>query len=518
MNGLPSVAIVIPSWNGVAHLPDCLDSIEELDYPRDRIEVVVVDNGSTDGSSALIEESYPQVHVVALDENRGFAEACNEGARRATSECVALLNNDMRVEPGWLRGLVAGYEPDAGYVCVAGVILDWDGERIDFAGGWVNFHAAAGNEHFHAPLNEALIEDGRDLPFACGGSMLIAQDVFLELGGFDPAYFAFYEDVDLGWRLWLAGYKVRLSGASRCFHRHHSTGASIPSDRQMLLLERNALWTLIKNVDDENLAPLVASALFLVVMRGVLASPSPRFDAVAEVVADLPQLLERRSDVQRRRKRSDTEIFDLFGRPFAPLLETEPYVEASVAVRTLFGLDRLFTRQRATRVLVVGSGDSARLPEMARFLSDLSDVAVLAPGRSADVLEELLTESDLVLVGATTPHARTIAEKTAGLLVVDLADGTDVESPELRQRADVLLSPEDGLQALRDLVREPWRRRRGTAEVPVPEDLQQLLRHRRERRAANRPAGRFARAMSRAIPTRFEDSVRRLVGRSRLTA
>ncbi len=358
---------MIPNWNGAQHIPHCLASVGTLDYPSERLEVIVVDNGSTDESRALIDRSHPSVRLIVNTENLGFAAACNVGAEAAASDCVAFLNNDMRVDREWLRELVAGYDRTAGYVCVGGVILDWKGDHLDFGGGWVNFHGYAGQSHFGAPLDETRIEDGRDLPFACGGSMLVDRAVLLELGGFDPAYFAFFEDVDFGWRLWLSGYKVRLAGGARSFHRHHGTASAIPPHQRELLYERNALFTLIKNVSDDNLATLLAPALFLLLKRCQLGIESARtsfalgapenaartetvakaglapLHAVSDVLEGLPLLLERRREVQRMRKRDDEKFFALFGRPFAPVADDEGYLEASAALRGLFDLDELFS-------------------------------------------------------------------------------------------------------------------------------------------------------------------------------
>jgi GT2 family glycosyltransferase len=355
----PTVSIVIPNWNGAAHLRNCLDSLETLEYLHERVETIIVDNGSEDESRALVEDGYPGVRLIELDENVGFAAACNAGARAASHDCIAFLNNDMRVEPRWLTALVDRYDPRAGYVCVAGVILDWEGERIDFAGGWVNFHGFAGQMHQGKALDERLIEDGSDLLFACGGSMLIDRKVFLGLGGFDPAYFAYFEDVDLGWRLWLSGYKVRLAGLARTFHRSHGSG--LPLHRRLFLCERNALFTLIKNLDDRNLPQLLTAALFLLVKRSALRMESDREEgrasltAAAEVLANLTEVLERRREVQARRTREDREVFELFRWPFARITGDVDYAKATEDLRTAFRLDELFAprvlraRHRLTR-------------------------------------------------------------------------------------------------------------------------------------------------------------------------
>jgi GT2 family glycosyltransferase len=575
MNDVPSVSVVIPNWNGAAHLPDCLDSLQSLAYPHERLEIIVVDNGSTDESVALVEQRSPRVRVLAHPENLGFAAASNSGAHAAIGDYVAFLNNDMRVDREWARQLVDAVDPSAGYVCVGGVILDWEGERIDFVDGWVNFHGFAGQEHFRQPVDERLIEDRRDLLFACGGSMLISRDVFLKLGGFDPGYFAFFEDVDLGWRLWLAGYRVRLAAQSRSFHRHHGTGSALPSHQRALLYERNALITLLKNVGDENLARVLSSALLVLTQRSLVYSGSPRsaftlgslddastelvertsiapLHAVSDVIADLEGILERRSGVQRGRKRSDSEIFALFNHPYAPISYAEKYLEASLKVRHALRLDRLFPRQRATHVLTISEYNSDRMAEITRNAASLTR-ATFTSAEDEHVLKELLAESDLVIVSGTTKNDDPIAEGALGLLAVDLDQGDGAVSSSLLERADVFLSasaaaceraermlravgrPEasgspvvmivprggDQLTPLRVLVESPWqwqRNRGGATEMAVSEDLQQLLRLWRERYRGGGKVRRSLRALLRFMPPGVVSSVRGLLRRPRVTA
>lgn len=340
---MPSVSLIVPTVDGAAHLPTLLDSVAALDYPRRRLETIVVDNGSRDGSFELLRGRYPWVRVLPQDENLGFAEAVNVAARTSGAECIALANNDMRLHPGWLQELVRVYED--GTRCVAGVILDWDGERVQFADGIVNFHGAAAQVPFGERLEDVEIEDGRELPFACGGSMLIDRKLFLDLGGFDAAFFAYFEDVDLGWRLRLAGHDVRLAAGSRAFHRHHSTGSLIPLAERLRLYEANWLRTVLKNVGDQHLARVLGASLLLLderARRTSGAESAARAAAARDVVRDLPRLRRQRRDVQARRKRSDSEIFARFGRPFFPALDDVGYLDAVASVVGSFDLEEVF--------------------------------------------------------------------------------------------------------------------------------------------------------------------------------
>src|ERR1700674_3175100 len=104
---LPSVSVVVLNWNGKGHLTACLDSLLALDYPASKLQILLCDNGSTDGSVKFVRKGFPKVTVVSLDRNYGFAEGNNRAAKEAMGEWVAFLNNDMWVEPQWLKNMVA---------------------------------------------------------------------------------------------------------------------------------------------------------------------------------------------------------------------------------------------------------------------------------------------------------------------------------------------------------------------------------------------------------------------------
>ncbi|HVS11024.1 MAG TPA: hypothetical protein VMS76_14235, partial [Planctomycetota bacterium] len=231
-----------------------------------------------------------------------------------------------------------------------------------------------------------------DLPrrtlFACGGAMAVKADVFAAAGGFDPEFFAYYEDVDLGWRLWVLGHEVHYGPGAVCYHHHASTSRTFPPETVRLLQVRNPLLSCVKNYDDENLRAVLPAALGLFLRRMLLVSglgdPRPfriehargeREGLLARLLAPLrggraKPLLEarvpitriaaadligandllgrwdhwmaRRAEVQSRRRRPDAEIFRLFLQPLWCIEDDPGYRELHEGLARFAGLERLF--------------------------------------------------------------------------------------------------------------------------------------------------------------------------------
>lgn len=276
----PHVTVVVLNYNGLEHLGPCLRSLEALDYPSGRLELMMVDNGSTDGSVKYAEEHFPGVRVVRNERNLGFAAGNNVGARAARGDLVAFLNNDMRVDSHWLRCLVRPFAQGEDVVAVGGRILSWDGRRVDFADAGMNFYGfgyqlEAGRRVDTADgslPSESSGSDAIPLLFVCGGNMAVRREVFLRVGGFDEDFFAYYEDLDLGWRLWVTGYRVLFTPGAVAYHRHHGTSRRLAEEKRRLLYERNALYTIIKNYEDANLRRVLPVALLLLLERCYLLS------------------------------------------------------------------------------------------------------------------------------------------------------------------------------------------------------------------------------------------------------
>ena len=488
---LPSVTIIVVNYDGVDHLGPCLDSIRALDYPSALVTTMLVDNDSHDGSRELLKAQYPWVDVLKQSTNLGFSPAVNLAAQKATTECIALLNNDMRVDPQWLRALVGRYDPAQGFVCVAGAILDWDGTHLDFGDGTINFHGFGQQQGFGRPMTDVVLQDSKVLPFACGGAMLVGREIFNDLGGFDPKFFAYFEDVDFGWRLSVCGYRTRLAAEARSYHRHHGTSSRFAVHERILLLERNSLRSLVKNVSDEHLPRVLAAALLMQAKRsehdarsdrasyevGVKADEmepvhrlaTARLHATNDLLRDLPSLMAERSRIQARRQAPDHDVFAGFGQPLEALgNDTPSYRQTLDDVVRFLAIDRLFDRAAGTRFVVLSSSDviadrmagtAIRAWEVACALSTHVPTTLASPKpvkRShpgLDVLHfedpaellALVDRADAVLVFGFDLVRYPFLAHTRALVVVDLYDPWIFGS--LEQYDTMTKQEADGLQA-----------------------------------------------------------------------
>lgn len=267
------ISVAILSWNGRRHLETCLAALSEMemDDPGVDFEILVLDNGSTDGTAdwmrAGILPRMPRVRLIASAVNLGFCGGNNRLVAEASGDAVAFLNNDTRPQRGWLKALAAALAaapPDV--AAVSGKIVDWAGERLDFGRGVMTFDGHAFQLDFRRPLAQANVPaEGEELPFACGGNMLIRRASFLDAGGFDDDYFAYLEDVDLGWRLWSGGERITFAPAAVVRHRSSATSDLLGLYNRGFLFERNAFLTAYKNYE-EGLWEQIMPALLLTLL------------------------------------------------------------------------------------------------------------------------------------------------------------------------------------------------------------------------------------------------------------
>jgi len=294
--------IIILTFNGRRWLPACLDA---LDAQRGAppFDVLVVDNGSTDGSAAFVRERRPAVRVLETGSNLGFAAGNNAGARAARGDWLVFLNNDTAAEPDWIASLMAeaAAHPECDLVTSQIVFMD-DPSIVDSAGdGYVR--AGGAFKHGHgAPA--AGFAASREVFGACGAAFMIHRTAFERLGGFDPRFFMNFEDVDLSYRARLAGLRVWY--AASAVVRHAGSGSlGAVSPAAVYYGQRNVEWAWIKNTP----APLLwrtALSHALYSVAGVahyvrIGRGWPAVRGKLAAVAGLPAVLRDRARVQALR-------------------------------------------------------------------------------------------------------------------------------------------------------------------------------------------------------------------------
>jgi GT2 family glycosyltransferase len=377
-----TVDIIVVNWNGREDTLRCLAAVEPQLAEVDGAVVTVVDNGSTDGSIAAITAKHPKARFLPLGKNRGFTGGIAAALSRSQARNVIFLNNDAVPERGWLAALMRAMD-DApqDVVSVGGRIIDLAGERIDFIGGVLTFDGHAFQDGFRMPIGaRPEPQAGADLLFACGGNMISRREPLERLGGFDDDYFAYLEDVDFGWRTWLAGCRATYEPAATVRHVSSATSNRLGDFERGVLFERNALQTAFKNF--EELRETAGAVLFTYLHRlhhyattrnddaaeltreALTPQPSRRrglrrrrtlaklddplttmqFRALDWLFRNENRLAEKRSRVQAMRRRPDAEIFQRFPLHIVP---TYPGDE-SLMRGPLFGLlrPRLATSER----------------------------------------------------------------------------------------------------------------------------------------------------------------------------
>lgn len=314
------VSVVLVNYNGLVHLDPCLRSLAALNYPPHLLEIVLVDNASHDGSVAWLKTNWPRVVVVENAENVGFSRACNQGARIANGEFVAFLNNDMRVDPEWLNGLLATLAKDEAIACAGSMVMNWEGTAVEYAGRFDDVFSIAYEPLPHT-LEPRYAADAYSL-FVSGGAMLLDRRTFLEVGGFDSRYFMYHEDVDLCWRLWVRGKRCCLSPQSLVYHRGGASSRKLQSEVVQAWGQKHLLWTAIKNFDDRNLRHALPLLIYFLVERGRWSETGMRALGAAfeETQAALSSILSDRLAIQRSRAASDEAIFNTVGHPLAFML------------------------------------------------------------------------------------------------------------------------------------------------------------------------------------------------------
>ncbi len=362
------VTIIIPNLNGRRHLPRCLESLKlttGVDF-----EVMVADNGSSDGSGEWVRRHHPEVRVLELGENRGFSGALMAGVRRSSRPLVCFLNNDTEVRPDWLLHLVRAWQSDETIAAVSATLLYMHNPKIINFGGGEMTGPGYGYQGKLGWPRAALggMDEVEETLFPSGAAMLISRRLLLDCGGLDEKLFPIYhEDVDLGWRLWVMGYRVVITRKSVVLHSEGGdTGTRPNAERIARMGFRHSMRCSLKNYETRRLLPVLGALMASQVLARLSAPASatgnirrrllffpraipgllPGARAAAGIIAEawrwnlarIGDTRRQRRFIQSRRRRQDRELFQ------RGLIRTRPWFpfQADPAPGWALPFDQLF--------------------------------------------------------------------------------------------------------------------------------------------------------------------------------
>lgn len=303
---MPEISCIIPSYNGAHFLEQYLPSVSG--NFSDRNQLLVVDDASTDGSVEMLQREFPAVHVIARQTNGGFSAAVNDGIRATKGEFVVLLNNDVKVTPGFLDPIMPLFADESVFAISPRILLPSKGGIDEGAktGRWRHGMLYTDQRQGVTEVAPVLYPNG--CAAVCRRSMLE------ELGGFDEAYSPFYwEDVDLGYRAWKRGWRSLYSPQALVYHQHSASIAKLDAKRTDMIKARNSLLFIWRNIEDERLLRGHRRWLPLVLARRAAAGDSAFINGWREALHSRKECCQARERDSRHRILSDEDIFRAVG-------------------------------------------------------------------------------------------------------------------------------------------------------------------------------------------------------------
>lgn len=259
------VTVIIPNYNGIAYIKDCLDSLKMQSYPD--FEIIVVDNASTDGSCEVVEKDFPEVKLIKLSQNFGFCRAVNEGIRVTKTKYLILLNNDTKADKDFVRELRNAIDAHDDTFSVAAKMLQMNApDKIDAAGdlycalGWA---FALGKDKKSNRYNKESV-----IFSACGGASIYRKAMFEQIGYFDELHFTYLEDVDVGYRARIMGFSNRYTPKAVVYHAGSGTTGSRYNPFKVRMASRNSWYVIYKNMP---LLQIILNLPFLLIGFGIKA-------------------------------------------------------------------------------------------------------------------------------------------------------------------------------------------------------------------------------------------------------
>jgi len=248
---MPKVSIIVLNWNGKQFLKNCLDSLRKLTYKS--VEIIIVDNNSTDGSQEFIKKYYPKFILVENKKNYGFARGNNIGFHKSKGKYVLFLNNDTVVSPSFLESLVDDLEKDSKIGCIQPQIrLTSEKDRLDQMGSYISFVGFLYHYGYRKKYSEKTYGKRREIFSAKGACIMFSSKLLKKIGLFDEDFFIFFEETDLCFRVWLSGYRVVYEPKSTIYHvvgGDTTASDKYKYERRIYLIFRNTNCSYLKNFD-----------------------------------------------------------------------------------------------------------------------------------------------------------------------------------------------------------------------------------------------------------------------------
>lgn len=469
------ISVILVNYKGADDTIEAIRHLDELDWPAEQLEIVVVENASGDDSADRIRAAAPHVILVESKKNLGFAGGCNLGVKMSSGEVVAFLNNDARPDAGWVREAARRFDESPHVGAVASRVLDWDGNKVDFIGSGLTWFGMGYKPHAGLPIPDQP-DEPHDVLFGTGSAMFVRRHVYEELGGFDERYFMFFEDVDLGWRLNLKGYRYAYEPASLAFHKHHASMDKLGEYKETYLIERNALYTLYKNLGGDAIDQALAATLLLAVRRGVARAglDSTSYDirkasadnelteaiskdtiatmyAIDQFTQELPSLAKSRAEIQASRVKPEHAIHRLFLDTNAPSFTGEHFMKGYQRITEAFDV---LGEPQATRVLIITgdpigakmAGPAIRAWHMAEALASGNDVRLVSLEGHENLAADFVLDTvkpgdnksmarheewaDVIIFQGLAMALFPAIRKTQKVLVVDIYDPMHLEQLE----------------------------------------------------------------------------------------
>ena len=311
MRKSPLASVIVITWNSNQYLSTCLNKLAAQTFRE--FEIILVDNGSKDGGVNGLEEQFPSLnlHVKKLDANYGFATANNIGSRLACGKWLILLNADAFPEPAWLEKLLVAANEHPEYSCFSSRQIQANTpEFLDGAGDSYHVSGMAWRNKLGYPINSYALSE-MEIFSPCAAAALYLRAAFLEVGGFDEDFFSYYEDVDLGFRLRLYGYRSLYVPDAVVYHVGSAT-FGILSDFAFYHSHRNLVWTFFKNMPASLFwryvpAHIIANLIYVLYYtyrgRGRVL-----WKAKWDALRGLPKVFKKRREIQKNRKVTDIDL------------------------------------------------------------------------------------------------------------------------------------------------------------------------------------------------------------------